>query len=170
MNNENDGEEVARGASSLQRMVRPLRRDDKEGHADWHVRQCWRQNVQRLKRRVLNVLTLGLGENIWYGDCPHMHLDKSLLVVLLRLMRVNRNDLVTAPPVEMAGADKIAGTRNKAKDNRNVFVRIFGLNKADVVVGHKCVERPNDPSSATRPTRALACNREPMAGLEAMMG
>ena len=32
------------------------------------------------------------------------------------------------------------------------------------------VEWPNDPSSATRPTRALACNREPMAGFAAAHG
>ena len=31
-------------------------------------------------------------------------------------------------------------------------------------------EGPNDPSSATRPTRALDCNREAMAGLEAWLG
>jgi hypothetical protein len=30
--------------------------------------------------------------------------------------------------------------------------------------------RPNDPSSATRPTRAFDCNLDAMAELDAMMG
>ena len=32
------------------------------------------------------------------------------------------------------------------------------------------VQRPNDPSSATRPTRACDCNRDAMAGLDVMLG
>ena len=33
-----------------------------------------------------------------------------------------------------------------------------------------CAETPNDPSSATRPTRALDCNRDAMAGFAAAHG
>ena len=44
----------------------------------------------------------------------------------------------------------------------------------DIILGgllHTCdVKRPNDPSSATRPTGRVDCNSDAMAGLEAMMG
>ena len=36
--------------------------------------------------------------------------------------------------------------------------------------GGVVVERPNDPSSATRPTRACDCTRDAQAGLDAMKG
>ncbi len=41
---------------------------------------------------------------------------------------------------------------------------------ADRDYGQACSALPNDPSSATRPTRAFACNLDAMAGLDAMMG
>ena len=37
-------------------------------------------------------------------------------------------------------------------------------------IAHRCVKRPNDPSSATRPTRAFDCNRNAMAGFAAAPG
>lgn len=112
-------------------------------HSDWWLRHHWGHNVWRLKRCVLNALTLGLGENIWYGDCPHKHLDKSLLAVLLALWRVNRNDLKPAVAVKVAGAQIVSGARNESETHRYRRVWLFGYHKFEIVVSHKRVERPN---------------------------
>ncbi|MGH9580543.1 MAG: hypothetical protein ACRD2R_06070, partial [Terriglobales bacterium] len=37
-------------------------------------------------------------------------------------------------------------------------------------VDHRVRSRPNDPSSATRPTGRVNCNQSAMAGLDAMKG
>lgn len=82
---------------------------------DENLRRCqrrqWERNKQRLWCVIGNILTLGLGENLWYGD----RLDRKVNTVtasrLLGKRDVNISDSVSSSLVP----DQIADTRNVIK-------------------------------------------------------
>ena len=138
-----------RPPGSLQRTVRPRTTDEQIRH---RRRWQWRRNVNRLKVCVLNVLTLGLGENLWYGDVLYEDLNPPLAVRCARFVRVNLNHLKVAAAARWGGGDQVANAGNEGQSGGNRGVRLADRYQEDVVEVHRCVSGPNDPSSATRPT------------------
>ena len=136
---------------SLQRMVRPrLSPAQIAERRRWR----WRCNVERLKVGVLNMLTLGLGEGLWYGDVPNEHLNPPLLARLVRFVRVNLHNLKVAAAACWRGGNQIADARNERQGGGDSRVNRTDGNQVEVEVVHKGASRPNDPSSATRPPNA----------------
>ncbi len=129
-----------RAGGSLQRMVRP--RLSNEQIAE-RRRWKWRCNVERLKVCVLNMLTLGLGEGLWYGDIPYQNLNVSLLARLGRFVRVNLHNLKIAAATRWRSGEQIPDAGNERERRWYCRVRLTNRYELDVVVFHKRAKWPN---------------------------
>ena len=94
----------------------------------------------------------------WLGVAPRPRLPNGCALELSDVLLIAADSGQTATkrkPPEMA--------------TRSALAALLGMKASGVMVGCASVP-PNDPSSATRPTRAHDCNREAMAGFAAAHG
>jgi hypothetical protein len=117
----------------------------------WRKRQ-WQSNVARLKRAMRNVLTLGLGERLWYGDVLYQDLNPSLLVRIARLLRIYPNNLKMADAMTRGGGDQIPAAGNECERRWYRRIRLTNRYEVQVVFVHKTSSRPNAKTQRRRAT------------------
>ena len=122
---------------------------------EWRRRQ-WARNVARLKRYILNILTLGLGENLWYGDILYQDLNVPLFVRCRRFFGINLNNLKIAVSPRRSGGEQIANAGNKRERCWYRCIRLSNRYELDVVVFRKCARQPNGES---KEGQAVDCSK-----------
>lgn len=70
------------------------------------------------------MLTLGLGEHLWYGDIFYQDLNVSLLGRASRFVRVNLHNLKVATAASWCGGKQISDAGNERERRRYRRVRL----------------------------------------------
>ena len=120
-------------------------------------RKQWERNKMRLIVSIGNLLTLGLGENLWYGD----RLDRKVNTVpssrLLRKDDINIENAVSASSL----ADQVSDARDEIKRQNPAKIWAFGRYKVTIErlslgLHNNVVLRPNDPKLSHADERAAS--------------
>ena len=136
------------GPGSLQRMVRPSGKYHIQCLLNWHAGE---QNKRHCKHDVVTV------DSGWVsvGD-------------------IEKPEKMLAQAASGGSPDKLSDASLVVNDvamRKTSFYKKF-CHACQLLFGifHSGAKRPNDPSSATRPTGRVDCNREPGAGFAAAHG
>jgi hypothetical protein len=109
---------VAVGCSDL--LGSPYFIHDEENLRENRERQ-WARNKQRLITLIGNILTLGLGENLWYGDRIYRKVNRVSLPILRRKDDVN----IPNSPHSPLHAQQVSNAGNEVKRLGHAYVWVF---------------------------------------------
>lgn len=133
-------------AASVHRFVRPVITHE---NMEWCRRRQWSRNKQRLRTLCLNALTLGLGENLWYGDRLDRKVDVVPSIGRLRNPDIDSNNTVSAG----SGTNEVSNPRDEIQGRKLVKRWILLGYQVTIECLHKASQcESNAEVSHSRPT------------------